>query len=181
MRIAEQRYEINGLHYVIRSAAAEDAKALSEIRVQIDGETENMDREQGEAFIDEKGFGNLIVSDTENEKNLFLVAEADCGIVGFSRCEGSPLKRLSHKVEFGVCVLKRYWGHQIGKKLLERSVSWADANEIRKIQLNVLRTNQKAIRLYQEFGFETEGILRKDKILSDGKYYDTIVMGRIQP
>jgi ribosomal protein S18 acetylase RimI-like enzyme len=42
----------------------------------------------------------------------------------------------------------------------------------------VLETNDKAIRLYQNYGFEVEGVLKKDKLLSDGNYYNTIVMGR---
>lgn len=51
-------------------------------------------------------------------------------------------------------------------------------NGITKITLNVLETNEKAIALYKKLGFEIEGTLRNDKILSDGKYYNTIVMGR---
>lgn len=180
MTIDKREFYINGLNYVIRSAIETDAKDLSEIRVQIDGETENLDREKGEAFNNEENFRKLIQVDTENAKNLFLVAEVNGRIVGFSRCEGSPLKRFSHKVEFGVCVLKDYWGHQIGKNFLKESISWADFNGIKKITLNVLETNEKAIRLYKKFGFEVEGVLKKDKILSDGKYYDTIVMGRFQ-
>lgn len=180
MTIDKREFYINGLNYVIRSAIETDAKDLSEIRVQIDGETENLDREKGEAFINEENFRKLIQEDTENAKNLFLVAEVNGRIVGFSRCEGSPLKRFSHKVEFGVCVLKDYWSHQIGKNFIKESISWADFNGIKKITLNVLETNEKAIRLYKKFGFEVEGVLKKDKILSDGKYYDTIVMGRFQ-
>ena len=89
------------------------------------------------------------------------------------------MKRTSHKVEFGVCVLKEFWGHGIGQNLLKESIHWADANGIKKITLNVLETNDKAIKLYQKYGFEVEGILKKDKILSDGNYYNTILMGRI--
>ncbi|CAM3863619.1 Acetyltransferase [Cohnella lubricantis] len=44
--------------------------------------------------------------------------------------------------------------------------------------MNVLETNTKAIQLYEQFGFEMEGVLRKDKRLSDGRYYNTVVMGR---
>ena len=36
------------------------------------------------------------------------------------------------------------------------------------------------MRLYQSLGFEIEGILKKDKILSDGNYYNTVVMGRFK-
>lgn len=180
MKIDKQEFYINGLSYVIRSAMETDAKNVSEIRVQIDGETENLDRKKGEAFIDEVGFQQLIKTDMENARNLFLVAEVDDRLVGFSRCEGISLNRFSHKVEFGVCVLKEYWGYGIGKNLLKESVLWADSNKIKKITLCVLETNEKAIQLYKKFGFEVEGVLKKDRILSDGKYYDTIVMGRFK-
>jgi RimJ/RimL family protein N-acetyltransferase len=153
---------------------------LSEVRLQIDGETENMDREQGEAYIDEEGFKQLIKDDTASSFNLFLVCEANGRIVGYSRCEGSTLKRLSHKVEFGVCVLKDFWGYGIGTNLLKESIKWADANNLKKITLNVLETNEKAILLYKKYGFEKEGVLKKDKLLSDGNYYNTVLMGRVK-
>lgn len=57
---------------------------------------------------------------------------------------------------------------------------WADTNGIQKITLNVLETNTNAIKLYQKLGFEIEGILKKDKLLSDGKLYNTIMMGRVK-
>ena len=66
----------------------------------------------------------------------------------------------------------------IGKNLLKESIVWADSNGIKKVTLNVLETNDRAIELYKRLGFEIEGMLRQDKILSDGKYYNTIAMGR---
>ncbi|WP_099157123.1 GNAT family N-acetyltransferase [Virgibacillus ndiopensis] len=178
MRISQKEICSRNLRYIIRSAEEKDAKNLSDVRVQIDGETECMDREKGEAYIDEVGFKKMIKDDTENERNLFLIAEVNGRIVGFSRCEGSKLKRSSHKVEFGVGVLNEYWGYGIGKYLLLESINWATVNEIKKITLNVLEINDRAIELYKKYGFEVEGILKKDKILSDGNYYNTILMGR---
>lgn len=178
MIINKQEFDVNGINYSIRSAVHSDACVLSELRMQIDGETENLDREPGEAYIDVPGFEQLIKADSENSRNIFLVAIVDDRIVGFSRCAGNQLKRFSHKVEFGVCVLKEFWGYGIGKNLLKESISWADSNSIKKITLNVLETNDKAIELYKKLGFEIEGVLKNDKILSDGKYYNTIVMGR---
>ncbi|KXY34509.1 GNAT family acetyltransferase [Bacillus cereus] len=178
MIIKRQEFHINGLTYTVRSAAETDAEQLSEIRVQIDGETENMDREAGEGFIDKIGFQKIVKTDSEEMKNLFLVVEVHNRIVGFSRCEGSNLKRLSHKVEFGVCILREFWGYGMGKSLLQQSIQWADENEVKKISLQVLETNEKAIQLYKKLGLEVEGILKNDKKLSDGKYYNTVVMGR---
>ncbi|MFX3618689.1 MAG: N-acetyltransferase family protein [Sporolactobacillus sp.] len=178
MIIRPKTYCVKGTNFVIRSAVQKDAKNLSDVRLQIDGETQNMDRERGEAFIDRQNFENLIHHDTENDHNLFLVAVIQDHIVGFSRCEGSELKRLAHKVEFGICVLKKYWGLGIGTNLLREALHWADANRIKKIALSVLETNDHAIKLYNKFDFKIEGILKNDKLLSDGKFYHTILMGR---
>ncbi|MGR6342180.1 N-acetyltransferase family protein [Priestia megaterium] len=179
MKVKQKEFSVNGVSYIVRSAINKDARELSEVRLQVDGETQNLDREKGEGFIDTTGFEKLIETDTQNKRNLFLVAIVQNKVVGFSRCEGNPLKRFSHKVEFGVCVLKDYWGLGIGTNLLSESVAWADSNGIKKVTLNVLEKNEKAINLYKNFGFETEGILKYDKILSDGQYYNTVVMGRI--
>jgi ribosomal protein S18 acetylase RimI-like enzyme len=181
MRVNPKEFHINDLRYTIRSARESDAKDLSELRLQIDGETENMDREKGEAFIDQAGFEKIIETDSNHPKKLFLVAEMDGRIVGYSRCEGYDLKRFSHKVEFGLGVLKDFWGYGIGKNLMKETISWADANGIKKIVLyGVLETNEKAIELYKRLGFEIEGLMKKDRILSDGKYYNTYMMARFK-
>ena len=181
MLIDSKEFHRKELSYTIRNARFEDAQALSKLRLQLDGETENLDREQGEAFIDQAGFERLIRDDTESPQNLCLVAVVGERIVGFSRCQGSSLKRLAHKVTFGVGVSMAFWGYGIGKALLQVSIDWADANGIKKMALEVLETNDKAIQLYQQLGFAVEGILKNDKRLADGQYYHTIMMGRWQP
>ncbi|KMM38216.1 GNAT family N-acetyltransferase [Guptibacillus hwajinpoensis] len=168
----------NNFQYIVREALEVDAKDLSAIRVQIDGETEYLDREKGESYIDESEFKQLIRDDHNSDRNLFLVVQVNTRIVGFSRCEGTTLKRLSHKVQFGVGVLRDYWGYGIGTALLKESLLWADTHGIKKVTLSVLETNEKAIHLYKNHGFEVEGILKQDKLLSDGNYYNTVVMGR---
>lgn len=179
MKIETKEYEVHGLDYTIRSAAESDAAYLPELRVIIDGETENLDREAGENLLSQTDWSQLIKEDAEAPNHLFLVAAVDDIPIGFARCEGSSLRRLFHKVIFGVCVRKDYWGNQIGKNLLGQAIAWADKNGIKKMELSVLETNKKAILLYMDMGFKVEGMLRKDKLLSDGRFYDTIVMGRI--
>ncbi|MDR6121295.1 ribosomal protein S18 acetylase RimI-like enzyme [Bacillus sp. SLBN-46] len=181
MIINQRDFNVKGLNYVIRSAGESDARDLSELRLEIDGETENMDREKGEAFIDQAGFEKIIETDANHPRRLFLVAEVDGRIVGYSRCEGHDLKRFLHKVEFGLGVLKDFWGYGIGKNLMKETISWADANGIKKIVLaGVVETNEKAIELYKRLGFEIEGLMKNDRILSDGKYYNTYMLGRFK-
>ncbi|MCP8968545.1 GNAT family N-acetyltransferase [Ectobacillus ponti] len=179
MIIHAQEVHAKGLRYTIRSAVEQDAGALSQLRLQIDGETENMDRERGEAYIDPAGFAGIIAADASHPRRLLLVAEAEGRIIGYSRCAGPDLKRFLHKVEFGLGVLQEFWGHGIGKRLMTETISWADANDIQKIVLHgVLETNKHAIELYKRLGFEIEGFMKRDRILSDGKYYSTYIMAR---
>ncbi|MDQ0226472.1 hypothetical protein J2S02_002817 [Metabacillus niabensis] len=72
MEISNKEFNVKDQQYVIRSAAMNDAKQLSEVRVQIDGETEYLDRESGEGLIDEEGFKQLIIKDSEASNHLFF-------------------------------------------------------------------------------------------------------------
>lgn len=180
MLIDQKKFSSSNIIFSIRTASEKDASHLSELRLKIDGETENLDRIKGEAYIDEDGFRKMIEEDKFSGNSLFLVAEANGKIVAFSRCAGTVLKRTYHQTEFGIGVLREYWGNGVGRNLLHESIQWADANGIQKITLKVLETNRKAIALYKKFGFRVEGILKKDKLLSDGNYYNTVLMGRVK-
>jgi Acetyltransferases, including N-acetylases of ribosomal proteins len=171
---------INGkrLSWILRCAKKEDASELSLLRGQIDGETEYLDREEGEGLLTPEDFEKLISDDSIMERTLFLVAEVEGKIVGFTRCVGNKLKRFRHKAEFGICILQEYCGYGIGKSLLEHVVMWSDSVGIEKITLYVVQSNTNAIQLYKNFGFVEEGLLIKDRFHKDGQYYNTIIMGR---
>ncbi|WP_032122993.1 GNAT family N-acetyltransferase [Clostridium amazonitimonense] len=179
MIIDNIRIEGKSLAWILRCPTKHDAIELSQLRVKIDGETENLDRESGEDLLTPKDFEKLIYEDSIAEKTLFLVAEVEGKIVGFTRCKGSNLSRFRHKAEFGICISKEYWGHGIGKVLLENILMWADTVGIEKISLTVVETNTKAIQLYKKYGFVEEGLLIKDRIHKDGNYYNTVIMGKL--
>ena len=150
------------------------------MRVKIDGETEYLDREPGEDLLTPEGFEKLIYEDSIAKKALFLIAVVGGKIVGFTRCIGSKLSRFKHKAEFGICILKEYWGYGIGKELLQNILLWADNQRIEKITLTAVETNINAIQLYKRFGFIEEGLLIKDRIHRSGNYYNTVIMGRFK-
>lgn len=163
---------------VIREAELKDAEALARLRVITDGETEYMDREEGEGYLSPKDFEELIVTDRKEPTNLCLVACDDEEVVGYCRCEGNKLKRLSHQVTFGIAIQKEYWGYGLGRQMLEKVIVWAKEQEIHKINLSVLASNKRAVNLYKAYGFQVEGCLKDDKRLHDGKYHDTLLMAR---
>ncbi|MDU1278465.1 MULTISPECIES: GNAT family N-acetyltransferase [Clostridium] len=155
-----------------------DAEELSRLRIKIDCETENLDREPGEGLLSSEDLKRIIYEDSISRTSLFLIAEVNSKIVGFTRCEGNKLSRFKHKAEFGICISKEYWGYGIGKALLENVLIWAESREIRKISLTVVETNKKAINLYKRYGFIEEGLLVNDRIHKDCNYYNTVIMGK---
>lgn len=164
--------------WILRCPTNDDANELSKLRVEIDGETEYLDREPGECLLVKEDFESIIYEDSVSQKSIFLIAEIEGEIVGFARCEGSKLNRFRHKAEFGICILKEYWGLGIGKVLFENILMWADTVGIEKISLTVVEINLKAILLYKRYGFQEEGLLINDRIHKDGIYYNTVIMGR---
>ncbi|NFK77397.1 GNAT family N-acetyltransferase [Clostridium botulinum] len=179
MIIENKIIEGKNLTWILRCPTKYDATELSELRVKIDGETEYLDREPVEDLLTPEDFEKLIYEDLIGEKTIFLVAEVEGKIIGFSRCQGSKLSRFRHKAEFGICISKEYWGYGIGRVLLENILIWADVVGIEKISLTVVQTNTRAIQLYKKYGFVEEGLLIKDRIHKDGNYYNTVMMGRL--
>lgn len=179
MLIKDEMIRTPKLEWRLRSARKEDAAELSKLRLRIDAETNHLDREAGEDCLSDLEFENVIKNDLAHSKDMFFVSEINGQIVGFARCISRKLNRFSHQSDFGICILKQFCGYGIGKALLKKIIELAEEIGIEKILLSVIETNSNAINLYQSFGFKQEGILLKDRKI-DGKYYNTIIMGRIK-
>jgi RimJ/RimL family protein N-acetyltransferase len=79
--------------------------------------------------------------------------------------------------DLGVMVLDGWRGRGIGQRLVEACIERARREGAYKIQLQAWPHNTAAIRLYERFGFEREGFLRKHWRRKDGELWDSVVMG----
>jgi RimJ/RimL family protein N-acetyltransferase len=62
----------------------------------------------------------------------------------------------SHEAEYwGYIGEKKYWGKGIGKWMLDESVKEARIMNIKQIWLRVYLYNERAIKAYERFGFDT--------------------------
>ncbi len=50
---------------------------------------------------------------------------------------------------------------------------------LKRLALTVYSDNERAIRLYEEYGFEREGLLRSDTFRA-GQYVDVLTMARLR-
>lgn len=141
---------------IVEKALQTDAEAMIEYLKQIGAETDNntFGKEGLPLTIEEEA---ECIQKAENScDSIMLVAKANGRIIGDASLSRLP-RRMSHRGEFGISVLKEYWNKGIGSRLLCEIIAFAKANSFEVIDLEVRCDNLPAIHLYQKFGFEKIG------------------------
>jgi RimJ/RimL family protein N-acetyltransferase len=85
----------------------------------------------------------------------------------------------SHIGTLGIGLLPKARNQGVGTKLLKSAIEKAWAKELTRIELTVRSDNLNAKALYQRFGFQVEGTLRRGSRI-DGEYFDVHVMGLLR-
>lgn len=166
------------LNYIIRPVRQEDAEGLNEMRRMPEVfynmlaiPSERM--QKTEEFIAGLGANShqfvAVVPEGGKEKVI--------GMVGLS-VSASP--RMRHSAGLGIMVHRDYQQQGVGAALMKAALDLADNwLMLVRVELGVYPDNERAIRLYQEMGFEVEGTKRKSAI-RNGTYVDELMMGRIR-
>lgn len=111
------------------------------------------------------------------EPRNVLVAEMEGVAVGYLAL-GSPTRLQSNahvQAIHGLAVAPAYQRRGIARQLLLAAADEARRRSARRLTLRVFATNERARRLYEATGFETEGTLREE-FLIDGRYVDDVLM-----
>ena len=61
--------------------------------------------------------------------------------------------KLRHRAEFGISVLRAYWGLGLGRALTEACIQCAKEAGYEQLELTVAAENERAIALYRKAGF----------------------------
>lgn len=98
----------------------------------------------------------------KSENSIFIVAEKNGQIIGNLTCIGSHRVKVKHNVVLGISVDKSHRNSGIGSRLMEYAIKWAQKTQIvKRIELYVFKTNDRAIHLYKKYGFVIEGEKQK--------------------
>ena len=167
----------DGSKMIIRRARKEDAPPIIRYLQQVGGESDFITFGRGEFEKTVEEEERFIESISSQKNALFILAEKDGRIIGNLSFAGGPRKRVEHVGEFGVTVLKEFWGIGVGKALIQHLIDWSrETGIIRKINLRVRTDNFSAISAYEKLGFVQEGIRTRDLCI-DGVFHDSICMG----
>jgi putative acetyltransferase len=121
---------------------------------------------------------NLVPGGTD----LPLVAVVGGELVGSAGLHGAgPALRRRHVMQLGMAVAPQAQGRGVGKALMAALIDYADNwGQVLRIELGVYVDNERAIALYQRFGFQVEGRQRA-YALRAGQYVDSLMMARLHP
>jgi RimJ/RimL family protein N-acetyltransferase len=154
----------------VRAAREDDLDAMVELTVAVAEEGRWIGTE---APVDRDRRRQRYAGDIERDDTGVFVAEAGGQLVGHL---GLILARYG-VADLGMLVADGWRGRGIGSALLRAGVDWARQAGAHKISLQVWPHNRAAIALYQRFGFQREGLLRRHYRRRSGELWDAVVMG----
>ena len=80
-----------------------------------------------------------------------------------------------------ICLVAKL-GHEVigGQFLMETMIDWADHTPtIRRLELTVQARNERAVHLYQKFGFDIEGTKKRGARTKNGEFLDVYLMAKL--
>ena len=158
----------------IREARAQDAEALLAYVKRIGGESDNL-------TFDGNGFPITVEQEQRFLENvhsdpgsIHLIALKDGKIIADGSLSGFP-RRMSHRADLGISVVRDEWNHGIGSMLMERLIDFAKDSGIELINLEVRADNESAIHLYEKYGFRSIGTSPAYFKIGE-QYFDFVLM-----
>ncbi|HET7229145.1 MAG TPA: GNAT family N-acetyltransferase [Longimicrobium sp.] len=165
--------------FTLRHATPGDAAAILAYLRQMGGESDFVTFGPEGIPMSEEAEAAYIASVSERDNAIFLLAVDHAGrIVGALTFSGGERARLRHVGEFGVSVLREWWGRGVAGVLLREMLGWARrSGVVRKINLKVDADNARAIALYERLGWVHEGRTTREMCIN-GVFHDGLLMGQ---
>ena len=167
----------NGKAAVLRNGDAADGAAVFEVFHKSHAETDflltypdenSYDKEREAAFLEEK---------TKSQNEIEIVAVVGGRIVGTAGIEQVGAKfKVAHRAEFGVSVLREYWGLGLGSALTAACIKCAKDAGYEQLELNAVADNERALSMYKRAGFVEFGRNTKGFRSRSGKYQELVYM-----
>lgn len=131
-------------HIIIRETTPDDSETLIEYVKKVSGETNFLTFRPDEFKTTVEKEKNALKKYSERDNCLAIIAvDNENRVVGMLDFDEGPKSRKKHSGEFGITVLKEYWGKGIGKSMVNYLINWArKSGTIRKIDLKVRSDNK---------------------------------------
>lgn len=158
----------------IRRVEAEDVQGLIELMHQLAQDGDNLMFEPCEVPC----VGRMMQIVEAKSSDQLFVALLGRTIVGYVGLRQNQFTRTKHIGILAVGTAKPHRGSGIGKQMMKHAIHHAESVGLRRLELRVSIDNVAAIKMYERFSFQREGIARNAAIVS-GKTVDKLYMARL--
>ena len=169
----------DGRSVTLRHCVPEEVSLLPAFMEQVAAESTHTLQYPGKIF-DLELAGQAWKKGVETPGDLYLGAFTDGKLVGqliFHQYQANHLWT-KHIGEFGMMILREYWGQGLGAALLDRMEQVAHAVGITRIEATVRTGNERGMGLYAKKGYEIEGVRRRAAWIN-GEYQDEYHIAKI--
>ena len=167
----------NGKTVTIRKPKPEDAESIINVMSIADTETRFLARNPGEFCTPVEREKDIITNVLNDSDVEWFLAEYENKVIG--QCSVGLVRRTAryrHRAEVAFVILQDYCNLGIGGKMMEECINWCKEKNVMQIELDVVKENDRAIKMYQSFGFEITGTIPKALYYQDGTYADEYLM-----
>ena len=148
----------NGKEALIRNGDGADGAAVFENFNRTHAETDYLLSYPDENSYDPEQEARFLEEKTNSPNEIELVAIVDGKVAGTAGIESVGKKyKVKHRAEFGISVLREYWGLGLGKALAKACIQCAKEAGYVQLELNAVAENERAVSLYRSLGFEEFG------------------------
>ncbi len=163
---------------ILRSPTSLDADKLIRLEEKTVSETDFLTRSPGEDVKSAEKQIKLIERINTSENMLMILSEMGERLAGSCTLQTSKRKKTAHRGTLGITILRKFWSMGIGTLMIEETAAYAKKIGITQLELLVMETNTRAIRLYEHLGFVKVGELPNAYRLENGEYRSQLMMIR---
>ena len=148
----------DGRQALLRNADASDGQAVFEVFNLTHAETDYLLSYPEENSFTAEEEADFLQKKADSDNEIEIVAEVDGTVVGTAGIEAFGGKyKVRHRADFGISVLRDYWGLGVGRALTLACIRCARDAGFTQLELNAVADNGRAIALYKSVGFEEYG------------------------
>ncbi|MFP5518356.1 MAG: GNAT family N-acetyltransferase [Bdellovibrionia bacterium] len=165
---------------ILRSLSVLDAETFLNFRRQIPQESNHTKQYVGMDYPSLEKMAQILEFQ-EADSAILNIGAFDCDrLVGFLnfRALNPQHPWIKHVAQFGMMVLKEYWGQGLGRELLKAQDVFAHAHGVNRIEAHVRVANERAVQLYLRSGFQIEGT-RQQAAIIDNQICDEYYIAKI--
>ncbi len=177
MEYSKKIFLKNGAEALLRNGRASDGPDVYENFNLIHAETDYLLAYPDENSYDPEQEAQFLEKIENSPDEVMILALTDGKIAGTAVIEVVGRKdKVRHRAEFGISILREYWGLGLGKALAEACIQCAREAGYEQLELNAVSGNERALSLYRNLGFEEFGRNPRGFKSRTGGYQEVVYM-----